>query len=60
MKNGECRILRRRRRPGFPPPALLAGLLVLLPILDLLEACDGDLRQLRDLALKAIPFLDTG
>jgi len=48
-----------RRRP-VTAPALLAGLLVLLPILDLLEAYDGDLRQLRDLALKAIPFLDTG
>jgi len=48
-----------RRRP-VTAPALLPGLPVLLAIPDLLEACDGDLRQLRDLAPKAMPFLDTG
>jgi len=40
--------------------ALLAGLFVLLPILELLDHYHGDLGQLRHLAVTAIPFLDSG
>lgn len=49
----------KRSRP-CTAPALLAGLFVLLPILDLLEQYHGDLTQLRHLAAAAIPFLDSG
>lgn len=49
----------KRTRP-WTAPALLAGLFVLLPILDLLGHYHGDLSQLRHLALKTIPFLDSG
>ena len=49
----------KRSRP-WTASALLAGLFVLLPILELLDHCDGDLGQLRALAVATVPFLDSG
>lgn len=52
------RQMKRKRR--WTAPALLAGLHVLLSMLDLLEHDKYDLDQLRHLATQTIPLLDTG
>ncbi len=49
-----------KRNKPFTTPALLAGLLVLLPMLDLLDTCDGDLSSIRQLAQRTIPFIESG
>lgn len=49
----------KRTRP-CTANALFAGLFVLLPLLELIETHDGDLSRLRQMALEAIPLLDTG
>lgn len=49
----------KRKRP-HTAPALLAGLFVLLPMLALLEAHDGDLSALTSLAQQTLPFLHSG
>ena len=48
----------KRTRP-FTAPALLAGLFVLLPMLQLIDRLDGDLRPLQTLAEQTLPLLDT-
>ncbi len=49
-----------KHRVPHTAPALLAGLMVLLPILNLLEAYDGDLSRLRQLASAALPSILSG
>lgn len=49
----------KRKRP-HTAPALLAGLYVLLEMLDFLSDYHGDLNHLRDLIRATIPVLDTG
>jgi len=41
-------------------PALLAGLMILLPMLQLLEAHDGDLSALKTMIQRTMPLIDTG
>ena len=49
-----------KRNKPFTTPALLAGLLVLLPMLDLLDTCGGDLSPIKQLAQRTIPFMNSG
>lgn len=49
----------KRSRP-YTAPALLAGLNVLLPMLELLAHEQYDILELRGLAASALPLLDTG
>jgi len=46
-----------KRNKPFTAPALLAGLLVLLPMLDLLETRSGDLTPIKQLAQRTIAFI---
>ena len=48
------------KRRSVTASALLAGLFVLLPMLEVLRDYDGDLHHLRNLAAATIPFIDTG
>ena len=49
-----------KRNKPFTTPALLAGLLVLLPTLDLLDTYGGDLSPIKQLAQRTIPFMNSG
>ena len=49
-----------KRNKPCTTPALLAGLLVLLPTLDLLDTYDGDLSPIKQLAQRTIPFMNSG
>ena len=49
-----------KRNKPFTTPALLAGLLVLLPMLDLLDTYGGDLSPIKQLAQRTIPFMNSG
>ena len=40
-------------------PALRAGLFSLLPIFELIETCQGDLRSLQTVVEQTLPMLDT-
>jgi hypothetical protein len=48
-----------KHRRSSTASAMLAGLFVLLPLLDLLAEHGGDLREVQRLALRSLPFLDT-
>ena len=49
----------KRSRP-VTASALLAGLFVLLPMLELLQEYDGDLSQLLNLAQTTLPYFSSG
>jgi hypothetical protein len=50
---------RMKRSVPYTFPAMLAGYFVLLSMADLLEHTDYDLRKIKALAAKALPFVDT-
>jgi hypothetical protein len=52
----------RQMKRGRPvtASALLAGLFVLLPTLELIEEYGGDLNKIKTLAQSALPFLSLG
>jgi hypothetical protein len=49
----------KRRRP-HTAPALLAGLMILLPLLELLEKPPEELAELQQLAQQTLQFMDSG